>query len=158
MPWILLVVGLLLIFVEFYLPGAVLGTIGAIMLLASIVTFAQEANSVAAVLGFILLVGLSIAYLIHFTLQRIRKTSKEGTIYLESDQEGYMASEFAKGTIGKEGVAASDLKPSGHIYVEGIEYQAMAESGYITKGTRIEVIGGRGANLIVKSVKKEAKS
>lgn len=157
MPWILLIVGLLLIFVEFYLPGAVLGTIGVIMLLASIVTFAQETESIAALIGFIFLVGLSIVYLVYYTLQRIRKTSKEGTMYLDSDQEGYFASGFAKETIGKEGIAASDLKPSGHIYVEGIEYQAMAESGYITKGTHIEVIGGRGANLIV-TLKKEAKS
>jgi membrane-bound ClpP family serine protease len=158
MPWLLLALGLFLIYLEFYVPGAILGTFGGIAILTGIVVFAQNSDSIITLLAYVLFVLLSIGLLIRFTLKRIRSTAGKGTIYLQSDQEGYVASQYDQSCVGKEGVAASDLKPSGHIYVDGMQHQAVAETGYVTKGTRILVIGGRGAYLIVKSVNKETKS
>ena len=78
------------------------------------------------------------------------KKGKFKGIFLNTAQNGYVASEFAKELIGKKGEAISDLKPAGHILVEGKRYQAVAKIGYIEMGSSIEVIGGEGAHLIVK--------
>ncbi len=153
---VLLVLGLLLIFLEFYFPGAIIGTGGAIMILASIIIFAQQAASSAAVFAYILFVAVMIGLLIRYTLRRIRKTAKEGTIYLESDEAGFTASHFDRTLIGREGVVTADLKPAGHIAVAGHHYQASSEGSYLVKGAPIVVIGGRGAYLIVKPLKKDA--
>lgn len=155
---LLLLLGLLMIFLEFYLPGAIMGVGGTIVIIVSVVLFAQATDSPLAVLAYLVVVVLAIAGLIHFTLKRIRATAKEGTIYLQSDQEGYVASEFDRTLIGQHGIAASDLKPSGHIKVESRLLQAVSEVGYVTKGTAIAVMGGRGAYLLVKPVKEEKRS
>ena len=62
---------------------------------------------------------------------------------------------FDAALVGRQGKALSDLKPSGHIMLGQDRHQAVSQAGYIEKGTPIEVIGGRGAYLIVKRVKEE---
>lgn len=80
------------------------------------------------------------------------KTGKAKGFFLDSAQEGYVASSFEKELVGKQGEALSDLKPAGHILIEGKRHQALSKMGYLVKGTKIEIIGGQGAHLIVKKV------
>jgi membrane-bound ClpP family serine protease len=47
------------------------------------------------------------------------------------------------------GYADTDLKPSGHVLVEGNRFQAVSKNGYIDKATEIEILGGIGSHLIV---------
>ena len=155
MPFMMLFIGLLLIFLEFYLPGAVMGISGIVMVVVSMITFASQAESGTAVLLFVVGVAIAIALIIRFAIKRIRSTANENTMYLNTDQTGYVASSFDSSLIGKEGVVTADLKPSGHIMVAGQQYQATTESGYLVKGTHIVVLSGMGARLIVKPIKEE---
>ena len=154
-PYLLVLVGLLMIFFEFFLPGGIMGMAGGLLMAVGIVLFAIQTNSawmaiVFAVVAVGLLVGLA-----RFALWRIKTGRGSKGIYLSTDQEGYMASEFAKEYIDKSGEALSDLKPSGHILVEGKRIQAVSKVGYIHKGSKIKVVGGEGAQLIVKQKDEE---
>lgn len=154
-PYLLLFIGLLLILLEFYLPGAVMGIAGAFIVIASIVLFAIQEHSGIETLLFVLLAIAAVAGVIKFALWQIRRTGKQKTIFLEDDQEGFYASSFDVVAVGKRGVALSDLKPSGFVFVDGKQRQAVSRSEYIVKGSDIEVIGGQGACLIVKQIKKD---
>jgi len=150
-PFFLLAIGLILVFLEFFLPGGIMAISAGILLLASVIFFAIEFSSfLATMLYSICVVGI-VCVLIKFTLKRFKKGKFKG-IFLNSAQNGYVASQFAKEMIGKQGEAVSDLKPAGHILVAGKRYQALSKMGYIDKGSSIEVIGGEGAHLIVKSL------
>lgn len=153
-PFILLFIALLLIFIEFFLPGGVLATVAGIMLLASIVFFALNSSSILWTLLYVVFVAFIVVLLIQFTIRRIRKGKFKG-IYLHTAQEGYVASEYAKELIGKTGEAVSDLKPAGHILIEGKRFQAVSKVGYIEKGEPIAVVGGEGAHLIVKRLQEK---
>jgi membrane-bound ClpP family serine protease len=59
--------------------------------------------------------------------------------------------------IGEVGVVVSNLKPSGHIKIHNRRYQAVSQSGYVEAETEVEVIGGRGAYLIVREQLSKAK-
>lgn len=150
LPFILLAAGLLLIFFEFFLPGGILGSIGAVVVIASIVVFALQFDSLMLIvlytLGSIVLVGL----LFRFALWRIRHGEPGKTIYSDDAQEGYFASSYDKSAIGKTGVVDTDLRPGGHIIVDGIRHSAISLSGYIPKGEKIKVTGGQGESLTVK--------
>jgi membrane-bound ClpP family serine protease len=150
-PFILLLAGLILMFLEFFLPGGVLGIAAGIVIFASIIFFALQFSfgwTVLYIVGIILLVVL----MARMALKRLKMGKLKG-IYLSSAQEGYQASEYEKNLIGKKGIALSDLKPSGHILVEGKRYQAVSKLGYIDKGAEIDIVGGEGAHLIVKLAK-----
>ena len=90
-----------LIFLEFYLPGAVLGIAGGILVVFSIVYFAFHASHPLWVLLFVLITLILLIALIRITLWRIRKAKPGHSIYLHKDQEGYVASSFQKELIGK---------------------------------------------------------
>lgn len=153
--FVLLAVGLLLIFIEFYLPGAVMGIAGGIFVAASVFMFAAEANAVWAAVLYLIAVLVLLAYLVKFAMWKIRTTKPERSIYSDSSQEGFAASSFDKAAIGKEGVVLSDLKPGGYILIDGAQQQALSEGGYITKGSRVQVVGGQEESLIVKLIKPE---
>lgn len=150
LPFILVIVGLLLIVLEFFVPGTVMGISGGILILISIIVFAAQTHSGIELAVFIIAVIVSIGFLISFILKRIPKAKPGRSIYLGTDQEGYLASTIDTKAIGKKGKALSDLKPSGHVLIEGKQYQAISQSGYIVKGSEIIVIDGRGAYLVVK--------
>ena len=150
MPFILLFIGLLLIFLEFFLPGGILATVAGLMLLASIVFFGLHFSFLWTLL-YIVGIVMAVWALIQFMLRRLRSGKFKG-IFLNSAQEGYLASEYAKELIGKRGEALTNLMPSGHITVEGKRYQAVVKAGYVEKGASIEVMGGEGAHLIVKRI------
>jgi len=151
-PFILVILGLFLIFIEFYVPGAVMGITGGLIILWSIIVFAMQDHSQVEVFLFIIAVFLSLGLLIRVTLKRIPKSKSRNSIYLNSDQAGYQAVSFNPSLIGKKGVVLTDLKPAGHVFIEGSQYQAISQSGYIVKGASILVIDGRGAYLVVKSI------
>ncbi|CUI16515.1 putative membrane-bound serine protease [Candidatus Protochlamydia naegleriophila] len=154
-PFLLLFIGLLLILIEFYIPGAVMGVLGSIFVLVSILLFASQTNSLLAIVFFVLGTILCVGLLIRFALWRIVRAKPEYSIYLNEDQEGYQASSFDQEAIGKIGVVLSDLKPGGYILIDGKQHQAISLTGYIPKGEHVEVVSGQEESLIVKISNKE---
>jgi len=154
-PYIVLFIGLLLIFLEFYLPGAVMGTAGALLVIASLFLFVMQTESVLANVLFFIGALVSVIVVIKFALWWIPRTKKEYSIYSHGYQNGYQASSFDASAIGKTGTVLSDLKPGGYILIDGKQHQAISESGYITQGQEVVVLRGEGESLIVKSLKQE---
>jgi membrane-bound serine protease (ClpP class) len=55
--------------------------------------------------------------------------------------------------VGREGVAATSLFPSGQIEIEGRRYEARLEVGFVEAGTPVRVVRRTGFNLIVEAKK-----
>ncbi len=154
--YILLAVGLLMIYLEFFLPGGVLGILGGIFVLTSMVWYGMNSDSAWATLFFVVMSLWLVTLLIRVTLLRIPKAKPGRSIYSDDAQSGYYASKFDKKAEGKIGVVTSDLKPGGHVIIDGEHHLAISQSGYLKKGEKVQVIGGEGESLIVKKYKGEA--
>ncbi len=150
MPFLLLILGLFLILLEFYLPGAIMATLGALSLLAAIVLFASQTHSLIALGLFILAAAISVILLIRFAMWQIKRAKPESSIYSDKSQEGYYAAHYDPTAIGKTGVVSTDLKPGGYVVIEGKTYPAISVSGYLAKGEQAVVIGGQEQNLLVR--------
>ena len=149
---ILWAIGLIMIFLEFYLPGAILGTIGGILLVSSILLAADSENLLFTVL-YTFFVVASVVALIKYALWKIPRGRHKDSIYSDDSQVGYYASSYDLDAIGKKGVVLSDLKPGGFIEIEGNQLPAISESGYIAKGESVLVLRGEGDSLIVTKIK-----
>lgn len=149
---ILLGIGLFLIFLEFFLPGGVIGIAGGIFVFLSIIVFAVKAGSIWSLILYLVISGVLILCVMKYALWRIRHNKAGKGFYLDRDQAGYIAAQFDPKLIGKKGIAVSDLKQSGFIVVDGKRYQALSKTGYIAQGTEVIVVGGSGAYLHVKPV------
>lgn len=64
--------------------------------------------------------------------------------------QGYVSSTFDSEVIGKEGVARTDLRPSGKVEIDGKWFDAVALGGYIEKGTTVYVERHENYNLFVR--------
>jgi membrane-bound ClpP family serine protease len=53
--------------------------------------------------------------------------------------------------LGKQGVAATDLRPSGVGNFDGIEFDVITEGRYIIKGTKLVIYKVYGSKIIVKA-------
>ncbi len=151
--FILLAIGFLLIFIEFFLPGGIIGIAGALLVLASMVIFATQSTSILAIAFYVIGSCVALIFLIKLALWRIRNAPPGYSVYLGEDQEGYYASEFDTEAIGKEGTVQTDLRPGGYILIDGKKHQALCKSGYAKKGETVIVIGGEEESLIVKQKK-----
>ena len=149
--FILLMVGLFAILLEFFVPGGIVGVIGGILLLLSIISFANSSESVLLTLIYIIFLSVASFYIIKYLLFRLKHGRFKGSIYLDTDQKGFIASNWDKSLIGKKGIVLTDLKPGGHILIDGKKYSAISQSGYLVKGEKVNVCGGEGESLIVRS-------
>lgn len=146
---LLLFLGLVMVFFEFYLPGGIMGVIGGALLIGAVIVFAMYSPHPFLSLGFGVVVTVLFVFLVKFALSRIRHSRPESSIYLNTDQEGTKASTFEEEMIGKRGVALTALRPSGHIEIDEKRYQAVSRMGYIKPGEEVEVIRGEGGHLVV---------
>lgn len=66
-------------------------------------------------------------------------------------EDGYIGVDMAPAkTIGKIGYAITDMRPSGKICINHVNYDAVALLGYINNGTQIEVVKYENSQLYVK--------
>jgi membrane-bound ClpP family serine protease len=144
--------GLLSLFLEFFMPGGILAIIGAVLIFSGVVVFCSEATSWLLILLFFLGTSFGIVFTIVSALRLMKRNAKSQTFYQDQAQEGYLGAQYERELIGKRGKAASDLRPSGWIVVEGERVQAVAKTGFILKESSILVIGGEGAHLVVEEI------
>ena len=156
-PYALVLLGLALIVIEFYLPGGIMAALGGIFLLAGVVLYAMESASFLAAFLFLAGTIAGILLAIRFALWRIVKAKPDYSIYSDHDQEGFQASGFDKAAVGKKGMVLTDLKPGGFILIEGSKHAAISLSGYIPKGEVVEAVGGQEQSLMVKKLTKHEK-
>ncbi len=148
--WILAFFGLLLVFLEFFLPGMIMIIGGALLLSASLFVFhMQNQGSSWLFFGYCCVLSGVAWGVVRLALLIIRHSAKKGTLCLKSDQEGFKASFFNSEFIGKRGMAATDLRPSGRVIVEGAVLQAVSRSGFIENKSEVVVDGGDGGHLVV---------
>ena len=137
--------GLILVFLEFFLPGAIMAIGGGLLLLASLILFYIEETSLLSLAVYAAGLALALFLVIRLALSRVQK----GQVCLPTDQEGFQACVYPKEMIGKVAIATTDLKPSGYIQAGDSAFAALSKSGYIEKGAQVRIIGGEGASLIV---------
>ncbi len=127
----LAVVGLVLIFLEFFLPGGIMAVGGGILLASSILVLAIKQPGISMLASYAGILVLALFIVIRLALSRVKKAG----VCLEGDQEGFLACVYPKEMIGKTAIASSDLKPSGYVQIETQAFAALSKSGYIEKGS-----------------------
>ena len=128
-----------------------MGVAGTLLVIASIVVFARNVDSVALIVVYVIGCAAALGFLVRFALWRIRHGGSDFNVYLKEDQEGYYASRYDESAIGKNGKVLTDLRPGGYISIEGKKYAAISKSGYIPKGAEVQVVAGEEESLIVQS-------
>lgn len=149
--FIFVIAGLMLIGMELFVPGGILGGIGAIALVGAMVTgfFAFPGLGVYIALAILLMLGLCIFIWARF----FPETPLGRQMAVEQDLGE------AKGTesglddlLSLQGEALSDLRPAGYARLDGKRVDVVSRGGMIEKGSTVEVVEVESNRVVVKQV------
>lgn len=141
--------GLLLVFIEFFLPGGLIALIGGLLLVAGMCMFSLLDVALLYKIFYFIGTAGGAALACQCALWIIKNRSKDA-LYLSNEQKALPQSFIEENLVGVVGIVSSDLKPSGHITIEGKRFQAVSEGEYIKKGASITIIEARSNYFIVK--------
>ena len=150
LPAILLAVGIGLFFLEAIIPSMGVITVFGIV---SVTTAVFLAFKVSAVWGgvFFVLAILSIPAAVLFFFYVVRRTS---IVHTDDEGDYEKPGRDTDDLIGQEGVALSDLRPTGIAKIAGRRIDVVAEGSFIEDGARIKVIRADGFKVQVREITK----
>jgi membrane-bound ClpP family serine protease len=150
----LLVIGLLLVILEVFIPsGGVLGVLSAMAIIgAVVVAFTGGVRSGAIVLGLTavlvpLVLSVAVKYWPHSPLGRLIliKLPKSDREILPIDEWG-----DPKQLVGRLGRAKSKMLPGGVVVIERRKYDAVSHGAAIEPGQVVKVVGVRNGRIVVR--------
>ena len=158
-----LLIGLLLVCAEFFIPsGGLIGVLAAVVIVAAL-WFAHSAfadSRPALWYAFLALVLVSVPASVMGMFRYIRTTERGQELFLEApsaadlapfDEAGRRLNEL----VGQFGTAVSDLKPSGIARVAGQRLDVVSEGTLVEAGQLIKVLSVRGVFLVVREAAAE---
>lgn len=150
-PMILLfAIGIVFLAVEVLVPGAILGSIGALLMLGGcVLAFIDHGTTggIIALLSCFTLAGL--VFYFEFKILPKTKLGKRAFLTTEITAVASAFSDDAKALIGKPAEALTMLSPSGYIMVDGQRYEAFCRSGQAAAGTDLQIVDADNFRLIV---------
>lgn len=141
--------GILLMILEIFLPGGIIGAIGFVSIVSGLVMAAYDTQQGLASLGIAALITAVVAFFL------IKKFGIKGLVNrfilgdAQTNEQGYVAPKDQRDLVGKKGVALTPFRPSGKAKIEGVRVDAVSIGGFIPAGTRIVVTQVEGGRVVV---------
>ncbi|HJV17283.1 MAG TPA: NfeD family protein [Bacillales bacterium] len=150
----LFVTGIFLIFLEFFLPGAIAGTLGFAALIASL--FFAGGNNLSIAISLFIALFISILFffiMIKFFGKKIRLFNKMVLFESARKEDGYVSNKNRTDLLGDVGVTLTVLRPAGTALFKDERVDVVTEGGFIPNNTKVKVIEVEGARIVVREYK-----
>ena len=151
---ICLIIGLILVIIEMFVPGFGLpGMLGLAFLLGGVLLAADSVLE-ALVISLILIVILGIVLTIALVSASRGRLSKTPLVLSSATQkeDGFSSVEDMGYFIGREGVATSVLRPAGMAAFDGVKLDVVSEAAFVPAGTQVRVIAVEGRRILVRPI------
>ena len=151
---IVLIIGILLIGVEFYLPGFGFPGIAGIIFTAAGVFLTGRSFQERVIVGVVAIVIIAVMLVISIVIFSSKKV--KSPIKLDADLQGknlFIDEKDMEYLIGKKGIAITDLKPAGKGEFEGIKFDILSANYYIKKDSAIVITEVKNNRIIVEEDK-----
>ncbi len=148
----LAIVGLAAIIIEFFVPaGGLIGLAGAASIIGSIVAAYMKLGILWGTATLVLML-ITVPLLISFYFKIFPRTPLGKRLILSQvnrDRSGQRYNELA----GEEGIAATNLRPSGKAEIKGEKHSVVSIGEYIKGGERVRVVKVEGSRIVVRRIK-----
>lgn len=146
---LLILSGLLLLFFEVFIPGGILGTLGAICFLGASLLGYKHYGVFEGLGIFIISIFITIAFFI-FEFKYLSKTRLGRAFFLGKKVDEKNTFKGPKEDIvGALCMAQTDLSPTGIVVLDDKQYEAKSQDGFIQKGTQLRVVGHQSFHILV---------
>jgi len=146
---VLFVVGFALVAAEVFLPGLILGTIGLLCLVASVIFVFVQYGTSAGLLAAFLVGGLSaVGFIVWLNL--FPRTFIGRRLMLKTRQPADHTAAEHQTMIGETGEALTPLRPSGTARIKGKRVDVTAVGEFLESGENVVVIAADGMRVAVR--------
>lgn len=148
----LVLIGLILVVLETFLPGMVLGIAGVVCLVAAVVIGFRDFGPSTGV-NVLMAVGLGLCGCFVFYAQVFPSTPIAKALI---SQRVLRNPDMQDELLHARGTTLSALRPSGMAMINGKRFDVVSEGGFIEPNTPIEVIDVDGARIVARKLAPEA--
>jgi membrane-bound serine protease (ClpP class) len=145
----LVVVGFLLVAAEVLLPGLILGTIGFLCLVASVVLVFVQFGTSAGLLAAFVVGGLTLTGFLLW-LNFFPRTFIGRRLMLRTQEPPDSAAAQNRSLVGESGEAITPLRPSGTARIGGKRVDVTAVGDFLEQGTTVVVVAADGLRVAVR--------
>lgn len=152
---ILLVVGIVLLVIEIFAPGGILGFIGIGAIVGSLFLSTDDVGHMSLSIAIALVLTIVVAVILFKTIG-LEKGIFRHIILKEATttEGGYVSNVNRLELIGMEGVAVTPLRPAGTIVINDERLDVVTEGAFINVNTPVKVIKIEGSRIVVREFKK----
>jgi membrane-bound serine protease (ClpP class) len=158
---LLFVLGIALVVIELLMPGfGLAGGLGIISLIVGVVLVAQLVSPVALsfIIAIVLLIIVGMLIWLYKSATKGGRVSKLLLLNTKTGkEEGYSSASDNTDLIGLEGVATTNLRPTGTGDFQGRKIDVVADGAFITKGSAIRITDAEGFRIVVRQITEEEK-
>jgi membrane-bound ClpP family serine protease len=151
---ILFVVGIILIFLELFLPGAISGTLGLAALILSLFLAGKDTMQMGVSIFIALLLSI-VAFFMMIKLFDKKLVLFNKMVLFDSarKEDGYVSNVNRTDLLGLEGIALTILRPAGTVIINSERVDVVSEGGFIDQNARVKVIKVEGARIVVRELR-----
>lgn len=142
--------GVILIIVEVFLPGFGLPGIGGIVLVGAGVTMVGMHFGALTAVGTLLVIIAVLAVLVSWVLRQASRGGRRSELFLQEREELHSQQADMQVLVGRAGTTTSVLRPAGIGDFDGVRLNVVTEGGFIEKGTPIEIVRVEGSRIVVR--------
>ena len=149
----LFLIGVILIIIEFFIPGGIAGILGMAAIIGSLFLASGNAVHMALSLLIAFAVSISISILLVKVFGKKMKFFKKMILTDSTNTEqGYVSNPNRTDLLGAEGKAFTDLRPSGTALFNQERVDVVSEGSFIAKETKVKVVKVEGARIVVREI------
>ena len=148
---ILLIVGIILIILEFFVAGGILGLLGVGAILGSLFLAGYDLGHMSLSIAIAFIVAIIAAVILYKWVGAQRGIFRKLILRDRTTTDlGYVSFHERDDLIGKEGTALTPLRPAGTIVVEDERLDVISEGGFIEKGKSVQIVEVEGMKIVVR--------
>ena len=147
-----LLIGYILIALETIVPGGILGLLGFLSLLASAYFAHIEYGGWIIPSIVFLMGGLGGVILVFIQFKWLSRSKFGKKMFVHATSGQTINNQGLTDLVGKTGITVTDHHPEGLVKIKSNTYDSFCQTGYICKGTKVEITKVDAFRLIVKPV------
>jgi len=113
----------------------------------------EEIRKAALVVLLAMFSSIILLVVLGYRITESKMFERVALVTEQKRSDGYIATSYKEGLVGKEGISITILRPSGRVEIEEEVYDAYTRGEYIEAGEKIKVVSQEGSSLKVRSVK-----
>jgi len=153
---LLFILGLALVIAEFFVPGGIIGILGGVLILLSLILAgASMMQMIIAIFIALVVAIIGMVILMKFFGKKLHVLNKLVLMDATTTEEGYVSNINRTELLGKVGKTITPLRPAGTILFGSERIDVVSEGGYVDAGKHVEIIKVEGSRIVVRPSEKE---